>query len=95
MVFTATYENGVLRPVRPVNFKEHETIRLQVLPEEPISEKEQLIQRLVQAGVITPPPNTGQFEPVSEQERQQIADELARTADKTLSQIIIEERGEW
>jgi predicted DNA-binding antitoxin AbrB/MazE fold protein len=95
MVITVTYENGALWPVRPVNFKEHQTIRIQVLPEEPISDKEEILQRLVQAGVITPPPNTGQFEPVSEEERQQIADELARTADKTLSQIIIEERGEW
>jgi predicted DNA-binding antitoxin AbrB/MazE fold protein len=94
-VITVTYENGVLRPLRPINFKEHQAIHLQVLSEEPLSEREILIQKLIQAGAIAPPRGYSDIEPISEEERRQLADELARTADKPLSQIIIEERGEW
>ena len=94
-IITVTYENGVFRPHRPVAFKEHETMRIQVLPEETISEKEEVIQRLVQAGVFTPRLEDSEVEPISDEERRQLAEELGRMPGKPVSEIIIEERGEW
>jgi predicted DNA-binding antitoxin AbrB/MazE fold protein len=94
-VITATYENGVLRPLRPINFKEHQAIHLQVLSEEPLSEREIVIQKLIQAGAIAPPRGYSEIEPISEEERRQLADELGQMSGKPLSEIIIEARGEW
>ena len=31
-IITAVYENGVLRPLSPLSLREHQTVRIQVLP---------------------------------------------------------------
>ena len=46
-IVTAVYERGVLRPLQPLDLREHQTVRLQVLPEEPADEAEEVIQILV------------------------------------------------
>lgn len=93
----AVYENGVLRPLRPLHLREHQTVQLQIVPERLIegNEDEAAIYNLVQAGVLTPPPRHADVEPVSEQERRQLADRLGLAPGKPLSEIIIEDRGEW
>ncbi len=58
-------------------------------------ETEQVIQSLVEAGLLTPPPGHSEVEPLSEEESRKLADILGKTAPKPLSEIIIEERGEW
>ena len=34
-IVTAVYENGMLRPLQPLNLRERQTVRLQIMPEEP------------------------------------------------------------
>ena len=98
----AVYENGVLRPVHPLNLRERQTVYIQIMPQEsegrPDVEAEQemetIIQSLIQAGALTPPPGRSDVEPMSEQERRALAEELGRAPGKPLSEIIIEDRGE-
>ena len=94
-IVTAVYEKGVLRPLQPLNLEEQQTVRLQVLPEEPDNEIEEVIQALVEAGLLTPPPGHSEIDPVSEEERRELAEALGQAPGKPLSEIIIEERGEW
>ena len=102
-IVTAVYEKGVLRPLQPLDLQEHQTVRIQVVPEEPViqeepsGEVEEVIQSLVAAGLIRPRPKRGTPppDPVSEEERRRLADRLGRAPGKPLSEIIIEDRGEW
>jgi len=94
-IVTAVYENGVLRPLRLLNLRERQTVRIQVLPEEPTGEAEEVIQTLVQAGLLTPPPGYSEIDPVPGEERRQLAETLGRAPGELLSEIIIRERGKW
>jgi predicted DNA-binding antitoxin AbrB/MazE fold protein len=95
-VVTAVYENGLLRPLTPLNLQEHQNVRLQILPEEPADEVERILYRLVEAGLMRPPTqNPPPPDPVSEERRRELADILGQAPGKPLSEIIIEERGEW
>jgi predicted DNA-binding antitoxin AbrB/MazE fold protein len=97
-IVTAVYENGVLRPLRPLNLRERQTVWLQIVQEEPAedeNESEAAIRMLVEAGLLTPPPRRPDVDPVSEQDRRELADRLGRAPGKPLSEIIIEDRGEW
>ena len=93
-ILTAVYEQGVLRPLHPVDLREHQTVRLQVLSE--LSDDvDRVIDTLVRAGLLTPPAGCSEVSPPSEKEGRELAEELGRVSGKPLSQIIIEERGEW
>ena len=90
----AVYENGVLRPLEPLALQEHQTVRLQLMPEVPAAETASLIQALVAAGLVTPPQGETKPDPLSDTERQQLAIRLGQAATRPLSEMIIEERGE-
>jgi predicted DNA-binding antitoxin AbrB/MazE fold protein len=91
----AVYENGVLRPLRPLKLRERQTVRLEIVPEELTArEDEAAVRMLVEAGTLTPPPGRSDVEPISEEERLELADRLGRAPGKPLSEIIIEDRGE-
>lgn len=93
-ILTAVYEQGVLRPLHPVDLRERQIVRLQVLSE--LSDDvERVIDTLVRAGLLTPPPGYSEVSPPSKEERRELAEELGRVSGKPLSEIIIEERGEW
>ena len=101
-IVTAVYENGMLRPLQPLNLRERQMVRLQIVQEEPVvqeepDEIEEVIQSLVASGLMRPCPNRGTPppDPVSEEERRRLADIIGRAPGKPLSEIIIEERGEW
>ena len=97
-IITAIYENGTLRPTQPLNLREQQKVRIQVLPDEPTdaeNELEQIIQTLIHEGKVTPPSGQSDVEPLSDQERNTLAEEMGYTPGKPLSQIILEERGEW
>ena len=96
-IITAVYENGILRPLQPLNLRERQTVRLQIVPEEPGDEVEEVIQSLVAADLMRPRPKRGSPppDPVSEEERRRLADRMGKAPGKPLSEIIIEERGEW
>ncbi len=101
-IVTAVYEKGMLRPLQPLDLRERQTVRIQVLPEKTATQKEPddniqaLIQRLVAKGWMCPRPS-GPIppDPVSEKERLRLADLMGSAPGKPLSEIIIEERGEW
>ena len=92
-IITAVYENGVLRPLNPITLQEHQTVRIQVLTEESAIDTEQIIQSLVAAGLVSPPPRRGDVEPVSEEAWRELTQRLEASPSKPLSEIIIEERG--
>jgi predicted DNA-binding antitoxin AbrB/MazE fold protein len=101
-IVTAVYENGMLRPLQPLNLREHQTVRLQIMLEEPAPQEEpdkveEVIQSLVASGLTRPRPKRGTPppDPVSEEERRRLADIMGKAPGKPLSEIIIEERGEW
>jgi predicted DNA-binding antitoxin AbrB/MazE fold protein len=101
-IVTAVYEKGVLRLLQPLNLRERQKVRIQVLPEAPdVSEEsgdnaDALIQRLVAKGLMRPRPR-GPIppDPVSAEERKALADRLGRAPGKSASEMIIEDRGEW
>ena len=92
-IITAVYEKGLLRPMTPLNLCENQTVRIQVLPAEPTDEE--IVQILISAGLLRQIPSRGPVppDPVSAQERQELAEILGRAAGKSLSQTVIEERG--
>jgi predicted DNA-binding antitoxin AbrB/MazE fold protein len=92
-IITAVYENGVLRPRNHLSLQDGQTVRIQILSEEKADEAQQVIQSLVAAGLIAPPPRRGDVEPVSEAARRELAQRLAQCPGKPLSEIIIEDRG--
>jgi predicted DNA-binding antitoxin AbrB/MazE fold protein len=93
-IITAVYSNGMLRPQNPLSLTDGQTVRLQVLTEEAEEEAEQIIQSLVAAGLVTPPPHRSDVEPVSEEAWRELTQRLEAYAGKPLSDIIIEERGQ-
>jgi len=105
MTITAVYEKGVLRPMQRLNLRERQKVQIQILPQEPKDlpeadaegeqELERILQSLVDAGLLTPPADHSELEPISEQERRELAEELGQAPGKPLSEIIIEDRGEW
>jgi predicted DNA-binding antitoxin AbrB/MazE fold protein len=94
-IITAIYENGVLRPLSPLPLQEHQTVRIQVLAEDSVAELERITQSLATSGLITPPPCLSSVEPVSEDAWRELTEKLNAIPGKPLSEILIEERGEW
>jgi len=93
---TAVYEKGVLRPLRPLNLRERQSVRIQIVSEGTVdNQAEAAIHALTRAGLLTPPPRRTAVAPMSETERQELADRLGRAPGKPLSETIIEDRGEW
>lgn len=92
-IITAVYENGLLRPLSPLNLREHQVVRLQLLPDKSTDEEDEAVRSLIAAGILTPPPGHSDVEPISEQERRELAETLGKAPGKPLSKIIIEERG--
>ena len=98
---TAVYENGLLRPLEPLDLHEQQRVRIQVLPEKGEGQEElhdpidTLIRKLVAEGRMRPRPD-GPIppDPLSEEERQALADRLGRAPGKLASEMVIEDRGE-
>lgn len=93
-IITAIYENGVLRPLKPLYLQEHQTVQIQVLPENG-TELEQITHSLVDARLLTPPPRCTDVKPVSEAAWGKLTEKLKTIPSKPISEVIIGERGEW
>jgi len=91
----AVYEKGVLRPLRPLNLREHQMVDIQIMAEEEKDNATAVVRLLAAAGLITPPPGHSDELPVSDEERRALAERLGRAPGKPLSEIIIEDRGNW
>ena len=100
-IVKAVYEKGMLRPLQPLNLRENQTVRIQLLPAEAVAEAESqdkaaaLIQRLVAAGWMRPRPKRETIppDPLSAEERKALADRLGRAPGKSASEMVIEDRG--
>jgi len=89
---TAVYENGVLRPLKPLSLPEHTQVEIQII--EPAStdveERKRVRWALMAAGVIQPQPVTDPIQPVSEMALAAAAQALGQAGP--LSELIIAER---
>ena len=91
----AVYEHGLLRPLEPLVLPEKQKVRIQVEPEKQIASIENILQFLNSMGWVTPPSGQSKSKPISLQERNRVADLLGKSAKKPVSQMIIEDRGDW
>lgn len=94
-VLTAVYEHGLLRPLKPLRLKEHETVKFQILPDVLEDKDKNRLETWIKLGLITPPQNFIKTKPISEKRRYELADRLGKAVRKPLSEVILEERGEW
>ena len=100
-IITAVYEQGKLRPLKPLKLRERQTVRIQVLQDEPIpgtpeDEVGDVIQNLIAAGLMHAHPEREVIppDPLSAEERKELADRLGRAPGKSASDMVIEDRGE-
>ncbi|NOY68191.1 MAG: antitoxin family protein [Deltaproteobacteria bacterium] len=91
-VITAVYENGVLRPITPLRLKEHQKVKVQIVPDSPMETVDHVLQLLSSAGRVTPPRKQSAQSQTSDGERLKLARFLGKSADKSLSDFILEER---
>lgn len=100
----AVYENGVLRPLNPVSLSEGETVRLTITPEvapgKAKNELEQILQSIIDQGLLRlPSSQRGQVDQAElvkrEQERRERMKKMKPLPGKPLSETIIEDRGPW
>src|SRR5689334_10941847 len=96
---TAIYEHGVLRPLTPLDLPEHTTVQISVAPlpleDDPAEQRRRFRAIMIAAGLMSDEPKpVSTTPPLSEEERAILADKLAVSDAKPLSEIIIEEREE-
>ena len=91
----AVYEHGLLRPLEPLILPENHKVRIQIVPEPVVDKGDEIIQFLVKMGMVTQPSNPSKVSSISKTERRNLADALAKNAKQTLSEIVIEDRGQW
>jgi len=94
---TATYKNGSLYPVSPLNLPDNKSVRIVILPAESHdNKKDDLLQIMHNAVLIRLAPQSSSTppDPVSEKKRMKIAKKLGQTMEKPLSEIIISDRNQ-
>jgi predicted DNA-binding antitoxin AbrB/MazE fold protein len=91
----AIYENGLLRPLTPIKLEESQTVSLEIKLDQPVDRSEEAIQMMVNEGLLTLPSGLSDIEPLTEEEELELAERIGKAPGKPLSEIIIEERGEW
>jgi predicted DNA-binding antitoxin AbrB/MazE fold protein len=94
---TAVYENGVLRPLKPLALPEHAQVELDirplVTPADATAQREQVRRALADAGLLASiTPSHEQKLPLSAHERSALALALAESGVAPLSIAILEER---
>ena len=95
---TAIYENGVLRPLKPLRLKEKQRVEVRLLDmaqEDLIDEREEALGILQAAGLVEVWPDVPDEDPVSPERRAELARLLGAAPGKSLSEMVIEDRGEW
>ncbi len=91
----AVYEHGILRPIEPLKLPERRKVRIKIVSEPVVDKGDEIIQFLVKMGLITPPSNPSRSSSISKAERRKLSDAMARNSKQTLSEIVIEDRGQW
>ncbi|MBA3923782.1 MAG: antitoxin family protein [Nostocaceae cyanobacterium] len=93
-IFTAIYENGVLRPLNPLSLQEDQKVQIQILTEITPPATNNVLQAMINAGMLTLPRRTNREAPFSQEQRRELAQKMGQSSGKPLSEIIIEDRGE-
>ncbi|BAY23299.1 hypothetical protein NIES2100_30630 [Calothrix sp. NIES-2100] len=93
---TVIYENGILRPLTPLEFSEGQQVRLRILPESSLCTEQidRVLEPLIKAGLVTLPPEHGDVPTISEAQLRELTKSLQTASGKPLSEIIIEDRGD-
>jgi predicted DNA-binding antitoxin AbrB/MazE fold protein len=93
-VIEAIYEDGVLRPLKPLSLPEHARVRIQIIAQDTVfgQERERVREALLAAGVIRAHSPAETIEPASEDQLAAAAEALAVAGP--LSEQIIAERNE-
>ncbi len=94
-IINVIFEKGVLRPLKPLHLREKQQVRIQLLSD---SEDvvDQVFAELAGEGALTLPTALPEDEPaMSAGELRRLAKRLASMTDQRLSEIVIEDRGEW
>jgi predicted DNA-binding antitoxin AbrB/MazE fold protein len=91
---TAIYEQGVLRPLTPLELPEHARVEITIrTPDQAAEQRRKVEQALRDAGLLAAsPPRTPQTPVLSEEARAALAQRIGAAGGTPLSQIIIEER---
>lgn len=92
-IISAVYENGLLRPLTPLDLTDQQTVQIQIMSH--ASPAQLYIQQLVDAGLVTEPAPSSDEEVLGDEERQQLADRLGNAIGNPLSEIIVKERNSW
>ncbi len=93
-IISVIYENGILRPLEPLNLPQQQLMQVQILSDEAADKTEQAVRSLVETGLVKPPKGCSDVGLVPEAERLRVSDVLGKASGKSLSEIVIEERGE-
>jgi predicted DNA-binding antitoxin AbrB/MazE fold protein len=94
-IVVAVYRNGALYPLEPLDLKESERVRIQVMTEKPaVSDESAAVEALAAAGLISRPPRQSSAPRLSDADRLRLARKLGRGPGKPLSEMIIEDRGD-
>ena len=94
-IITAVYRKGALYPLQPLDLRESEEVRIQVLQQDWSADVDDAALRsLAAAGLITPPEGHSAVPAMSVQERIRLAKKLGDAPGIPLSQTIIDERGD-
>lgn len=91
IMVTAIYENGVLRPLKPLRLEELEVVTIEIKTG---IDEDRLIRDLTSSRVITGPTGHNSAISYTVDERIALADRIAKAAGRSLSDLIIEERQE-
>jgi predicted DNA-binding antitoxin AbrB/MazE fold protein len=89
----AIYENGVLRPLTPLNLSDRQTVWLTVSPEPFPQAIASLLQPLYNSGLLTPTV-ASHLPPLSDADLEVMVRSIQITGEP-LSETMIEDRGEW
>ena len=91
----AVYEDGILRPLEPLSLPEKQRVRIRIDLEKQIDSIDDVFKFLINTGCLTPPSGKPKVKPIPLTERNCVADILGQAAMKPVSEMIIEDRGEW
>jgi predicted DNA-binding antitoxin AbrB/MazE fold protein len=89
----AIYENGLLRPLTPIDLCEKQTVWLQVLPNQTTTEPFVLLESLYNSGLLSPN-TTSDAQAISDADLAVMVQSIDVTG-QPISETIIEDRGEW
>ncbi|ETR68297.1 MAG: hypothetical protein OMM_10669 [Candidatus Magnetoglobus multicellularis str. Araruama] len=91
-VINAIYKQGFFHPLEPIFIKEKQTVRILIIAEKTNNDADN-DNYYNNIEWLTLPSNKPDVKPVSNKERQRIADILGKASSKPVSEMIIEDRG--